>query len=327
MDNLIFYRPLSLGLSSFFLLFLAFACTSNYQKSAVKPVVRVNDHILTVKDFADTLARRLKNHDVLSAKDTGNIARIKESILTEFVESALIEDWAKANGISISSDELEKEVSRIRSNYPDDLSFRRFLAEEDLSFSDWKESLYKNMVVKSAFAKINTKTIQPNDEEIQSYFKANTERFKKKEKISFSQIVLADEAAAEQVQKSIKGGDFSSLAKRYSITPEGKNGGNVGWIEKGTVDFFDPLFTMPLGIVNKIIQSPFGFHLIKIEKKTPAGLRGVDDVKAQIVRALLAKREQAEFMKWLDVQLRSTKVFKDHDLINSISISTRGKNE
>ena len=84
---------------------------------------------------------------------------------------------------------------------------------------------------------------------------------------------------------------------------------------------------MPIGLANKIIKSPFGYHLIKIIKKEPEGERTLDEVRGEVLRSLTAKKEQALFIKWLDVQLRSSKVYKNYDLINSINPTTKGANE
>jgi peptidyl-prolyl cis-trans isomerase C len=128
------------------------------------------------------------------------------------------------------------------------------------------------------------------------------------------------------LRSQVKSKDFAELAKKYSIAPEGKAGGLVGWIEIGTVDFFDPLFKTAVGSVTQL-KSPFGFHVVKVEKKAPASISTLEEVRNQILRTLTAQREQAEFVKWLDAQLRSSKVLKDSELVNSIIVETRTENE
>lgn len=300
-------------------------CPSKYQKISTAPVEKVNDHTLTSKQFANELARRLRNFDALAAKDPNNILRIKEDILKDFLVKSLTLDWARSQNIVISDRVLDVEVDKLRANYPDDLAFRRSLAQENLSFSDWRDELRFSLIEKEVFAKLNEKIKAPSEDEIKSYYEKNKDRFKKKERIFIRQIVVDSEAKSDALKMDIKGGDFAELAKKFSITPEGKTGGVVGWIEKGAVDYFDPLFTA--GSAVQSIQSPFGFHLIKVEKKAPAGISPLDEVKAQIIRALKAQREQAEYIAWLDAQLRSSKVLKDYELINSIKIDTKGTND
>lgn len=101
----------------------------------------------------------------------------------------------------------------------------------------------------------------------------------------------------------------------------------MGWIEKGSVDFFDSTFTLPLGVASSIIKSPFGFHIIRIEKKLPAGTKSLDEVRTLLLQDLLAKKEQAAFVSWLDGQIRSSHIFKDYDLINSVIVDTKLTND
>ncbi|HEX7674435.1 MAG TPA: peptidyl-prolyl cis-trans isomerase [Bdellovibrio sp.] len=316
--------PATTGL--FILLSLSLAgCPSSYQRLSKKPVEQVNDHVLTTKEFANLLARKLRNFDALAAKDPSNIHRVKEEILRDFLVKSLTLDWARAQSIVVSESTLDKEVDKLRANYPDDLSFRRSLAQENLSFSEWREELRYVLIEREVFKKINEKVKNPSDEEVKRYYEDHKDQYKRKERIYIRQIVVDNEAKADAIRNDLKTKDFADMAKKFSITPEAKNGGVVGWIEKGTVDYFDRLFTASNGV--QTVKSPFGVHLIRVEKKAPASTATLDEVKPQIVRTLKAQREQAEYVAWLDAQLRSSKVLKDYDLMNSISVDTRGTND
>lgn len=315
--------PVKAGLFLFISLALA-GCPSSYQKLSSKPVEKVNDHVLTSKQFANQLARRLRSFDALAAKDPNNIIRVKEEILRDFLVRSLTLDWARSQNIVIAETSLDKEVDRLRANYPDDLSFRRSLAQENLSFSEWREELRYSLVEKEVFKKLNEKIKAPADEEVKRYYEDHKDRYKRKERVYLRQIVVDEEAKADAIKADLKTGDFAELAKKFSITPEAKTGGVIGWIEKGSVDYFDPLFSGPSV---QTIKSPFGVHIIRVEKKAPATTLPLEEVKPQILRALKAQREQAEYVAWLDAQLRSSKVLKDYDLINSIKVDTKGSND
>lgn len=302
------------------------ACTSNYQKLSTKPVAKVNEHTLSTKEFANQLARKLKNFDALAAKDPNNVARLKEDIVRHFLVQSLTADWARANNIVLSETQLNKEVDRLRANYPDDLSFRRSLAQENLSFSEWREELRYVLIEREVFKKLNEKIKAPTEDEIRRNYDENKDKYKRKERVYLRQILVDDEAKADLMKSQLKSKDFSELAKKYSIAPEGKTGGAIGWIEKGTLDFFDPLFSSAMNSA-QIVKSPFGVHVVRVEKKQGASTLPLEEVKPQIIRTLRAQREQAEYVAWLDAQLRSSKVYKDYDLMNSLTVDTRGENE
>ena len=310
------------------MLFLVMAsCQREETQLSSQTVVQVNDHQLSLKELSVKLARRLKDLDAIAAKSPSSIEGAKSEIIKDFITQSLVSDWHRTQSQQVSESDVEAEASRLRANYPDDLSFRRSLATEGVSFSEWRESLRHQLIQKKFFASFESRIKNPTEEEIKKFFEQNRERYKKKERIYIRQIVTDDESKAELLKNEIKKRSFAELATKYSLAPEAKEGGLVGWIEKGTVDFFDPLFSQPVNSVSKVIKSSFGYHLVKIEKKLPASNGSLDEVRPTIIREIKAQREQAEFVAWLDGQIRSSKISKNDSLIKSLRVETRGQNE
>jgi peptidyl-prolyl cis-trans isomerase C len=285
----------------------------------------VNNNILTVKEFSNLLAIRLKDLDSLAAKDPRVNERTKNEILNVFIVRSLMLDWAIKNKIDVLEEDVEREVKNIRSLYPDDLSFRRVLAEEGISFADWKINLKMNLLEKKVSQEINKKIKPSSEEELQTFYAENKESFRKKESVFIHQIVLKDEARAEFIRELLKKEKFSDLSKKYSIGPEGQNGGILGWVEKGSIDFYDPVFKWPLNQVGAPIKTPFGFLIVKVEKKTPDSIPSFSEIKTKLERRIIELKEKSEYVSWMDTQLRSSKVYKDLELINSLKIETQGQ--
>ena len=161
--------PAVTGLFILNLVWIGGACTSNYQKLSSKPVVKVNDHVLTTKEFSNQIARKLKDLDALTAKDPSTVHRTKEELLRSFIVKSLTLDWARANSLVVTESDLDKEVDKYRANYPDDLSFRRLLAQENLSFSEWREELRYTLIERDVFKKLNERIKTQTESEIKKY--------------------------------------------------------------------------------------------------------------------------------------------------------------
>jgi peptidyl-prolyl cis-trans isomerase C len=323
--KLLFKSPALTGLFHLGICFLIAGCDLGASRVAARPVVQVNDHTLSTKEFADQLARRLKNFDALAAKDPNNVKRAKEDVIRVFIMQSLTRDYAKKNDISVDDSELEKEINQFRASYPDDLSFRRTLAEENLSMSEWKEELRQTMISRKVFKKLSEKIQTPSAAEIQKYYEENKNLYKRKDRIYLRQIILDELSKAQSVRDELKKKDFSELAKKYSVAPEAKSGGLVGWVEKGSVDIFDKAFALPVGGVSQVLESSYGFHIFKVERKSGPGFASIDEVKKEIVQTLMGKKEQAEFADWLDKQIRSSRVLRDNDLMGAVTVETRGQ--
>lgn len=299
-------------------------CTNSANKLANRPVVDVSGKKLTAKDFSDQLARSLKSFDALGAKDPNNVRRAKEEIIRNFIMQSLAENYAKANSIVVTDEELESEVNAFRASYPDDISFRKTLAESSMSLSEWKTGLRKSLLEKKVFTKISANLTPPTADEISKYYVDNKDLFKRKERIYLRQIILDELSKAEAVKAELnRRKDFVELAKKFSVAPEAKSGGLVGWIEKGSVDIFDKAFSLPIGGTSQVLESSYGFHIFRVERRAAPGYASLDEVRDQIRRTLMAKKEQGEFAAWLDKQIRDSRVLRDNALMDAIVVETR----
>jgi len=301
------------------------SCSWNEPSVSNKIVLRVDSQEMSSKQFADELAHRLSKYDALTAKDSKMVTHTKEAIVNDFVMSSVLESWAKKNNLQVSKEALDAEIKSIRSGFPDDFSFREELSRQGLSVNQWQKTVESRLLEKAAFEHLQKlKVTEPTEDSIKKFYEANKKKYKSQDKIYLQQIVLADKADADKMMAAIKAGkSIESLAKQFSIAPEGKNGGVVGWIERGTLEVFDKAFSLPIGVPSDIIQSPYGFHILIVQKKLPAGVAPLSAVHDSIKRELASQNDQIHFKTWLSEQVRSLHVFKDQQLIDTMSVETR----
>lgn len=289
-------------------------------------LVQVNSDKLTAGEFSEKLAKNLESYDTLLAKDTHVVDFAKNKIVEDFVHSSLISSWASRNGIKISQDEIKSEIGKIRSNYPDEAAFREALNSSQTSMAEWENQIRNKLLQKKVFLSLSTKTQGPTDEEIKSFYNSNRETFREKPQVRIRQIVFDNEDAANRLYHSITPSTpLAELAKQYSVAPEAKNGGDVGWIEQGTLDIFDKAFNMRVGQRSGVVKSPYGFHIFEVTGKKAEQTLSYEEVKERIVRALKGNKEQAIYTAWLEEQLRVSKVQKNTEAIKSIQVKPLGE--
>ncbi len=152
------------------------------------------------------------------------------------------------------------------------------------------------------------KQVQASSKEIEDYYQNNKEKFGQPKRVKVRHILIRAEAKdaeasakakqkAESIQKEAAGGkDFSQLAKQYSEDPGTKDrGGEIGFISKGMVvpEFEQAAFSMKVGEVSPVIQTPYGFHILKVDEIQEAKTEPLEKVKDQ-VDALLRNRKARE---------------------------------
>jgi len=153
-----------------------------------------------------------------------------------------------------------------------------------------------------------TGDVEISDAEIDEFYNKNIERFTHEEEVKASHILVkvepgaaqeekdAARAKAEGLLKQIKdGADFAELAKAVSDDPGTKNnGGDLNWFGRGKMvpAFDDAAFSLQPGELSEVVETNFGFHIIKVVDKRPQGVQPVEEVRDLIESALSHERAQ-----------------------------------
>ena len=311
------------------ILLTVLSCTRFKENSTTATVLAVNGEKLSAGDFSKLLAKKLKNFDALAAKDPTNIKRTKDMILDEFIVDGLLRQLAQSKGLTISNEELEKEFEKVRKSYPDDLSFKSAIAEKGTSLTDWRDSLRKSLLVNKAFEIVSpplssdeiTKTAH-------EYYAEHKDEFQRPPQIRIKQIVVAKRDDAERILHALKSGSsFEELAKKYSISPDSAHGGDIDFISKGIVPAFDSAFNLHPGQLSVIINSSYGFHILKLVDKRSAMLLNFEQSKGKIVQRITSRKQQEAFNRWLENAVKTAKIERNDTLLNRLSVHTEGTQE
>ncbi len=155
------------------------------------------------------------------------------------------------------------------------------------------------------------------DEELKRFYRSNLDQFEIKEQVKAAHILLripkdADSTTiqkrrdfAEKLLKQLQeGADFAQLAKLNSDDEStAANGGELGTFGRGTMvrEFEDAAFALRPGQLSPVVQTPFGFDIIKVEGYTEAGVKPLVDVIDEVKAGLtLEKSRQLAYEKAMD---------------------------
>ncbi|MBI2400928.1 MAG: SurA N-terminal domain-containing protein [Deltaproteobacteria bacterium] len=180
---------------------------------------------------------------------------------------------------------------------------------------------YENMAAKAKFT----------EEEIKSYYEANKNRFETQPAVKARHILVRpDPKAADQekakadAKKKItdllpkaKSAKFADLAKAFSQDPgSARQGGDLGWFQKGVMikAFEEAAFALNKGEVSGVIETEFGFHIIKVEDKKDGGFLPLKEAEPSIKQALAGDKAKAiarEALMTLDAKVAQAKTAED----------------
>ncbi len=282
--------------------------------------------------FSKQLAEKMKVYDAAAAKAPINLARAKKEIINEFIVSALVTEYAAKNGISVSELELETEFNKLRKGYASDIDFKESLAQSGLLIEEWKAKLKVSLLQKKVIDDISksvnlSKQIQNND--VKNYYESHLREFQRPAEIRISQIVVQHMDEADELKKRIKSGSFrfEEAAKKFSLSPDGKKGGDIGFLAKGVVPAFDIAFTFPVGQLSSVIKSSYGYHLMKVTEKRAASKQSLEQARPSILKLVMEQKKEESFRQWFDQQIKLAKLEEDTPLIDALKVYTQGNLE
>jgi len=157
--------------------------------------------------------------------------------------------------------------------------------------------------------RITSGVAEPTEQELSDHFKRHSDEYKKPERVQARHILVRFDSSKQADRqtslskideirsKIIDGADFADEAAAHSDCPSGKKAaGSLGWISRGmTIPEFDKVvFSMKVGELSEVIETPLGFHLINKTAHEKAGEPDFDDVRDRIRDFLRhAKRGEA----------------------------------
>ncbi len=189
------------------------------------------------------------------------------------------------------------------------------------SFPNHKKLLSQEELQKKYLNEIIQKNISVSDEEVEAFFQKHFFEQILPEKIHVKQILVKDKSLAQKIKTllSAKPGSFEELAKKHSIAPEADKGGSIGYITR--LEAIEPLlraFRLNQGDISSIIESPYGYHILKVYERIPEQKVTLEDKRNEILNILRATKERELFENNMKQLVQNTNIQKNRTLINAI---------
>lgn len=312
---------------------------ANAQADAPLPpvVATVNGRAISNKLFAMYLKNGRESLGIDPATEEGRrqLEQLKEGIVSELLDRALIAQEAERRGLKVAPDKLSQAVSRHIAQLGGDQMYDAYLTEHQFTRDEYRPVI-EGTVYGELLRDELSKDLKVSDDEVRVYLEKNqTDRaFQKPERVTASHILVAarpnlisqqlqkdknlnGEALAKAVQiemdarrrraeelrrKAQAGADFAALARANSDDPGTKaRGGDLGAFTKDTHTraFDEAAFALKPGEISPIVQTDFGFHVIKVTAREAARSATLAEAAPEIRRRLLAERQAQTLNDWL----------------------------
>jgi peptidyl-prolyl cis-trans isomerase C len=279
-------------------------------------VATVNDTVLTRQD----LDREMKLVSLKLARqgrpvNAEQMKRYEAQIRETLINRTLLLEKSRAMELTVKENVVAKAISEFKGSFPDEQAYRKALEEMGFSEAMLDEKIKNGLIIKTLIDKEVLQQVSVSDAQVRSYYDDNPNLFRKPEQVKASHILVkvpqgADEAKQAEARAAIdalktrleKGEDFATLAMENSDCPSKAKGGDLGFFGRKQMvpPFSDAAFALQPGQTSDVVETRFGYHLIRVTDRQPEQTMAFNEVKGSIATRLRQQEEGKRINTYLD---------------------------
>ncbi len=296
------------------------------KKAPADKAASVNGVAISKNDFDRELGFFIKRANRSGQQvPEAQMGAMKNEVLNSLIDRELLYQESQKKGIKVDPKEVSDQLQKIKQRYPSGDEFKKLLADMELTESDVQKQIERGMAIQELIDKEVAAKIKIGDEEVKSYYDDNPKLFQQPEQVKASHILIKVDADAPQTkkdearkkiesvrEKAKKGEDFATLAKTYSEGPSGPSGGDLGYFRRGQMvkPFEEAAFSLKTNETSDIVETRFGYHLIKVVDKKPAQKVAYVEVKERLSEHLKQQKMDSETVTYIQGLRSGAKIEK-----------------
>lgn len=290
---------------------------SGCKKAENKAVIMVGNTAITKQEINEVIDKQMQSPFLAQIDKKSNEYKIMELAATDkavnelIVKKMLLDEIIKRN-ITVSQEDLAKYKENLLNEIGGEENLKEVLAKNNIDEDEFNSLLENDIQISKLIASISP--VNVSDAEVKKFYNENkASKFTYPDSVKASHILIKDKAKAEEVLKKAKEpkADFAALAKQYSEDPgSAQNGGDLGFFTKDQMvkPFADAAFSMKPDTVSGLVQSEFGYHIIKVTDRKKAGITPYDEVKNTLKKFLEDEKKVEVLQKFVESKKAQTEI-------------------
>lgn len=255
--------------------------------------------------------------------------------IKKLIDNNLLLGLAEQNGFKPTAEKGEELFKTTSAEYPEG-AFEKMLKEQGWDIKEVKSKMSEAMAIDDWIKAKVVSTTKVDDAAVAKFYNDNKDRFKAPEQVRASHILIKTKeidnkdgkldaealkkaqekakaeakAEAEKILAELKaGGDFAKIAEAKSACPSGKQGGDLNYFQKGNMvaEFDKVAFALEVGKLSDVVETKFGYHIIKKTDHKQPGLEPVEKFKDEIKKQLEQEAIKDQVMKMLEAERAKVK--------------------
>jgi peptidyl-prolyl cis-trans isomerase C len=222
---------------------------------------------------------------------------LRQRAVDQAIGAKLLFDQAAKLDLVVTDADTDEKIQEVSEQMGGAEKLAEALAKQGLSEADFRAQIKHGQRVEKLIAKVTAGVPDPREADITAHFNAHKDEYRREVRVRAQHILVKPKNDSPQAKfdaiaklnairaRVAGGGDFSGEAVAHSDCPSGKaDGGSLGWFSRGMMvpEFDTAAFSLKVGELSDVIETPFGFHIIFKNDEEPAVEASFDDVRESI---------------------------------------------
>jgi peptidyl-prolyl cis-trans isomerase C len=270
--------------------------------------VTVNGMAVTNRELAEEEGRLMQQlGGRVDAQQMGEMkSMVKQQAMNNIISRMLLDGAVAEEGITVTPEEIDARLAEVKASIGSDEAFSQRLAVMGITEDLFVREMGTALKVEKLLAR-RGEVVEVTEADVRSYYDENPQMFNRPERVKASHILIkVDEndtaAEKEEKQKEVvrvlaelrQGADFAEMASQHSWCPSKKDGGDLGFFQRGQMvkPFEDAAFSLGIGELSDVVETQYGYHIIKVTDREDARTVGFEEAKPGIQAYLEGQRKQ-----------------------------------
>ena len=276
---------------------------------------QVNDVTITQEELNREL-ELYKNRMAASGQSFSEVdlKRLEDDMLNEMINQELLYQESQKQGVKVETAAVDKVLDQIKQRYKNQQEFQAALSRTQYTEEGLKDQIVRREAVQKLIDQEVAAKINITDKESHTFYDEHPTLFEQPEQVKASHILIKVTPDANDEEKKLartkiekakqraeKGEDFAALAKELSEGPSNSRGGDLGFFHRGQMvqPFEDAAFALEIDQISDIVQTRFGYHIIKVTDKKDAQKTSYEEAKPALEKRLKREKVNQQLMQMI----------------------------
>lgn len=241
--------------------------------------------------------------------------QLTEQIVNNFIVQTLLEQKAAERDVVVTDDDVQQMLDQISQQIPQGMTIEDALAAQGMTLDELKGRIRADQKIQKLLEQELPGAHEVSEAEVENFYNQNMEHMQQPETVRASHILVAvdqdasDEVkaekrkAAEAIREELEAGaDFAEMAQQKSECPSAQRGGDLDEFPRGQMvpEFDQAAFTQDVGTIGPVVETQFGFHIIKVLAHNEAKTLSLQETNQDIKAHLEQQKRQSALHEYIE---------------------------